>query len=322
MLRPVRGAGLAALVAAVALPATASAQEVSACNTTVTEDAVVTQDLTCAGPGVIIGAGDVTLDLQGFSLRGNGTSTGVANTGFPGVTVRNGRIANFGVGVSVKSSANNGHLDRLRVIGNATTGISVTASTGVFITASRVSANGQVGIVYTDDLAIAPSLGGITGSTVTANGSNGILVATTAAPTLGMKIQGNTVGANNNGISLIGTSQAKVNKNTLAANNTSGIAVLNADQTKIASNTISGSQVHGIEIGTGNTSTVVSGNRATYSRQDGINNKAVDTTFTGNVLKFNRDLGIDSVSVITAATGNVAKDNGNPAQCTGVPCSS
>ena len=62
--------GAFVLVAA-APEAQAAGTPITQCGQTVTTNAVLTQNLVCAGDGVIVGASGITIDLKGFRLRGD-----------------------------------------------------------------------------------------------------------------------------------------------------------------------------------------------------------------------------------------------------------
>ena len=81
------------------------------CGDTITADTTLDRDLTnCPSNGIIIGADDITLDLNGHSISGDGKPVrrcprrqpcdmGVFNDRHNGVTVRNGSLRGFAVGV-------------------------------------------------------------------------------------------------------------------------------------------------------------------------------------------------------------------------------
>ena len=89
----------------------ASASHVS-CDATITADTTLDSDLVdCPNNGIVIGAGDVTLDLNGHTVSGNGErvkrcgrrefcDVGLLNDGHDGVTVRDGSVREFGPGCS------------------------------------------------------------------------------------------------------------------------------------------------------------------------------------------------------------------------------
>jgi parallel beta-helix repeat protein len=84
------------------------------CGDEITADTTLDSDLLdCPNNGVVIGADDVTLDLNGHSIDGDGTlfegcdpqqepcDVGVANNGHDRVTVRHGSVREFAIGVLV-----------------------------------------------------------------------------------------------------------------------------------------------------------------------------------------------------------------------------
>lgn len=72
------------------------------CGALVTQNLRLTQDLSCSGDGLIVGADGITINLGGHTLEGVGAGHGVDNSGgYHGVTVRNGAIRGFDVGVAL-----------------------------------------------------------------------------------------------------------------------------------------------------------------------------------------------------------------------------
>src|SRR5437899_6709268 len=82
----------------------------------------LTRNLTATGSCLTIQANFVTLDLGGFVITGNGTGSGIAATPIQAITVRNGTVTNFSIGVNFKS-AHDATIERLRVIGNSSGGL-------------------------------------------------------------------------------------------------------------------------------------------------------------------------------------------------------
>jgi hypothetical protein len=72
-----------------------------ACGDVIVTDTVLEADLDCPPftHGLIIGANDLTLDLNGFMISGHRAGVGVFNIGYKDVTVRNGAISGFRDGV-------------------------------------------------------------------------------------------------------------------------------------------------------------------------------------------------------------------------------
>jgi Right handed beta helix region len=76
------------------------------CGDTIMQTTILTSDIgPCPGVGLVIGADDLTLDLNGHSIEGSdggvGVSVGSDLTARKGVTVRNGTIIRFGQGVLI-----------------------------------------------------------------------------------------------------------------------------------------------------------------------------------------------------------------------------
>ena len=97
----------------------ASASHVS-CGDTITADTTLDSDLVdCPNNGIVIGADDVTLDLNGHLIDGDGTEApgcdemtelcdlGIASDDHDGVTVRDGSVREFGIGVFIRSARKN-----------------------------------------------------------------------------------------------------------------------------------------------------------------------------------------------------------------------
>ncbi len=122
----------------------------------------VTQDLVSRSSPqcILIDASNVTLDLQGHTISGDGSasSKGISNGGNRNslnTEVRNGSISNFGIGIDL-STAVGARVERVRVLNSVTTGVQVgpgstVASTLVVNDRENIAGNGinasQVSIV-------------------------------------------------------------------------------------------------------------------------------------------------------------------------------
>jgi parallel beta-helix repeat protein len=131
-------------------PALTLAPKEAKCNTQVTGDFKLANDLTCAGDAFVIHVDNVVLDLNGHTITGPGMgpqtwpnpqldSVGVRVGGHTNVTVRNGKIDGFSTGIyfidMVKSSIEGVRSTRNRY------GFYIHASTGITIKDSTVEAN-------------------------------------------------------------------------------------------------------------------------------------------------------------------------------------
>jgi parallel beta-helix repeat protein len=89
------------------------------CGDAIVEDTTLDSDLSCPNNGIVIGADDITLDLNGHTIDGDGTpfagcrprrefcDIGVLNDGHDGVTVRDGSVREFLTGVFVGKARQN-----------------------------------------------------------------------------------------------------------------------------------------------------------------------------------------------------------------------
>jgi nitrous oxidase accessory protein NosD len=93
------------------------------CGDTITTDTTLHKDLiNCPNNGIVIGADDIALDLNGHKVTGDGApfdpcpddefcDVGLLNDGHDGVTVRQGRVRQFAEGVFVAGARHNRLLD-------------------------------------------------------------------------------------------------------------------------------------------------------------------------------------------------------------------
>jgi parallel beta-helix repeat protein len=112
-------AGIAAVAAVGATPATSQLPNEVSCGDTIVADTILDRDLVdCPNNGIVIGADGITLDLNGHLIDGDGRpvadcprrqfcDTGVVNDGPDGVTVRDGSVRQFGAGVFVGRARDN-----------------------------------------------------------------------------------------------------------------------------------------------------------------------------------------------------------------------
>jgi large repetitive protein len=118
--------------------AQAAASDVS-CGETITTDTQLDSDLlNCPNNGIVIGADDVTLDLNGHIIDGDGTEfadcppdepcdIGVVDFDHHGVTIKGGRVREFGFGANVVG-ATDSRVSRLAFSNNLFSGLLVVDS--------------------------------------------------------------------------------------------------------------------------------------------------------------------------------------------------
>jgi len=182
------------LVAAAAEGQARSGTPITACGQVVTTNAVLTTNLLCTGSGVVVAASGITIDLKGFTLRGGGAYYGIDDPGYDRVTVENGVLRNFEVGVYAHGGADEVRVSGLLAVGNFA---------GVYISGNKAWVRSST--VAADDLgiyvqggsarvekatAVGNQLSGISidgdtasvrSSTASGNGGDGVRVAGDAA---------------------------------------------------------------------------------------------------------------------------------------------
>lgn len=139
----------------------------------------LTGDVSSTGNGIDIQADDVTVDLNGFTLVGDGSGEGLDISSQTNIVVRNGRIRGFLRGALV-SGATGVRLTDLRIVDSTLSGVFVTSqSEDIEIHGCAVSKNGANGIhVYSgNDMVSTLRPHYIRNNTVHDNGNIGILAS-------------------------------------------------------------------------------------------------------------------------------------------------
>ena len=200
-----------ALAAAVAFLAAApsngsSAIPITACGQNVTSNAVMTQDLVCAGLGIAVGAPGITIDLKGHTLRGTGNGYGIYNpAGQDHVTIKNGVVRNYTAGIRFWTS-DDATVSNVVVSGNTAQGLYIDGN-GVSIASSTASGNGNTGFIVTgtsarisSSIAAGNAIYGVSvngdgasikSSTISGNGWGGVFVTGNGAKLKANKANGN-----------------------------------------------------------------------------------------------------------------------------------
>jgi parallel beta-helix repeat protein len=308
------------------------------CGETITADTTLASDLVdCPNHGIVIGADDITLDLNGHTVGGNGEpvescpedefcDVGLLNDGHDGVTVRDGSVREFAFGVFVGRARRNRVL-RITSSSNPLFGIVVESSARSLVRNSSASRN--VG-TEADGMGVFGSHHiRILHNSFRRNGQLGIHVAESTHVLINRnvisrnptaieleanrnEVSGNRVSRNGNGIGVAG------NRNVIRGNRVDrsrgaeggfGIPVERGDHNLIARNSISDTQASaisvGFEPGAGN---VVRRNRIRAAGETGVlvDSKGKQTQLLGNLI---RGAGGDGVLVKSTATHTVLRRN-------------
>lgn len=163
------------------------------------------------GDCLIINSSDVTLDLSGFTISGAGTGKGITSSAsVHNVTVRNGTVRGFAVGVSLGGHGN--VVEEVRIVDHSDTGLFLGA--GGLARNLVIQGNFHVGALLSTACALATSV-------VRANGNSAQSSGISAGP--GSTITGNTIWAN------IGTGLSASSGSTIMGNtvlDTTGVGML------------------------------------------------------------------------------------------------
>ena len=305
-----------------------------ACGQVITHNFHLRNDLVdCPGPGLVIGANHIRVDLGGHTVDGVNAGDGIDNTGgFDNVIVRHGTVQQFQQGVHLVNASRN-RLDRLTVQ-QTFRGIEVESSDHTRIVHNRVTANFDgIHLIGSDTNRIAYN--NVFGNTASA------IVLITGSD--GNKVVHNKTHDNASwGITSDFSADNVYDHNRVFRNTIAGIEPFHGTNIRITNNTVWRNQI-GIELFT-TTGSVLRGNKVRYSVGDGIhtfmgstgnrlvNNSAhrngddgIDVEDAGNTIRRNHanrnaDLGIFAAAGNIDGHGNTAHHNGNAAQCVGVAC--
>jgi parallel beta-helix repeat protein len=237
---------------------------------------VITDNLIASGDHcLVIGADDVTIDLDGFRIMGDGTAgkSGITDNGIlrRSIAVRNGTIQGF-----------------------AHRGIDLASSDQIKVEEMRVHTNGGGGI-------FGRTLGIVKDCVVTANGSDGIVMGEAV-------LTGNTV-THNAGSGIGGGTESTLTNNTASFNSGRGIRLLIAPLDKccntLTSNTASHNGGHGIFASS--CCNTFTSNTAGRNGGDGMVVQSA-STLTGNTASGNTGTGI-AVTCPSNLNGNTAVFN-------------
>lgn len=290
----------------------------------VVKDLTTAQNLNC----ITINTSNVTIDLNGHTLYGPGTTAGTGGDGIhsaagDNITITNGSIRNFN-GNGIILNVAQAHINKVNVVGCSENGIGVDGGviennlvsqngfSGIYSTNTTYPAviannvvsynNNTYSVTFVDYTAIYGTNNcDITGNNVTNNDATGIYVNSGNS-----KITGNLV--NNNffeGIGAFGPN-CTITGNNVTGTSYYGDGIYTANGCNIIGNTVAGSSYVGIYTGNG---CKVSDNEVYNNVGSGIsvNNGC---TLTENNVYSNSSDGIDAVYGCLVR-GNTFESNGN-----------
>ncbi len=210
------------------------------CGQVVTVSIVLTADLTdCGGDGLVVGAGGITIDLDGHVVDGTGLAAGIRVDGHDRVTVTGGSVREFDQGVALGSGTSGAIVHAMELRMNELAGVSLTnaddAAGGSTVRHTMTTANG-VGILVEAGTQRAH----VHHNTVTGNTGQGIHVLASGDNT----IEDNTLsGSSDAGVELVGSVGNRLLRNSVSqAADTAVIVSEGSHQTVLEDNTLTDSE--------------------------------------------------------------------------------
>ncbi len=310
---------LVVLFAATVVPTAGATTWSPACGAVVTQNVTLSKSLKNCASGLVVGGDNITINLNGFAIKGlaNGTGVGVDVTDRTGVTVKNGSISGFADGVKLFNTT--GSTVEGLVIRNVVTGIRL-ARTDNGTDANHILDN-KVRFAVDGIVAFGAASSRIADNTLADLTGIGIFCRDTFAGDA--EIEGNRSVRNDVGIRLqfCGASLAE----NVASHNTSAGIFRTRSSGETFRNVANDNG--GIGINVDDSPGVVSGNvtRGNFGHGlvivDQIAENGPFYTVASNTANLNGGLGI-----MTNLTGvvddgcNRARNNRDPMQCLGVAC--
>jgi parallel beta-helix repeat protein len=318
------------------------------CGDTITADATLDHNLTnCPDNGIIIGADDVTLDLNDHTIDGDRRPTagcdvetefcdvGVVNDGHDGVTLMDGSIRQFGGAVNFFGPVRHNRLLRVSATSSADVGIQLYNASDSVIRGSSANSSPnrhRLGFglaVYSSHRLriVGNSFRSNTGDGIHTVDSDGNLFARNLVAENGVRGivleggEGNEIRRNrfirNDGVGItLDPGIDSVVKRNRVIGGSDGIRVANGRGNLVAQNTIVGSARAGVRLGLadpplGGSHNLVRRNRVTDSRHDGfvVMPKDGDSLMKGNLARGSGDDGFDIRNRTAKLTRNRAVRN-------------
>lgn len=268
------------------------------CGAVLTSNTTLQNDLSCSGPGaaLVIGADNITVNLNGHTLTGDGTGVGIDNSGgFAHVTIKNGTIAGFGEGIRAEGA--NG----LRI-----SGIQVNGANG------HRSVTGAIHILDGEDVEIKNCAITVTPGEFAPHGIRLDKVNNVAVQNVG--IDGGFSGVSFFGLAGEGATTGRIQDCRIRNGWNSGVLLARTDDARVKNNEMSGCSV-GMQIGAGFfvSNIQVSGNNIHNNELGGIYALAMlDSRISDNALTDNTRYGInlDEACANNVLSGNLVANNG------------
>ncbi|HMQ26587.1 MAG TPA: right-handed parallel beta-helix repeat-containing protein, partial [Acidimicrobiales bacterium] len=292
---------------------TAVQPTVVSCGQIIVLNVLVLNDLTdCPGHGLVVGAGGITIDLGGRVIDGSGlvsAGTGILNDGFDGVTLTNGTVQEFSLGVALLNDTQGNQLSGLALNGNLGSGLLIQNSSQNLVENNSISGlvanpllSSDVGVVLE-----GASVNTIRGNTVTDTGDAGILLT---AGSNENNVENNLLlRSGDAGITVEDSEGNDIIGNTAHEMSDSGIALDGALDTTVRGNDVRFNP-GGIEL-FASLENLVELNNASSTTGDGIalDGDSIENIILLNVVGGNGGRGIAVLNAAAEGSGNLIENN-------------
>jgi cysteine-rich repeat protein/parallel beta-helix repeat protein len=230
----------------------------------ISEDYILSQDLTCSGDdGITIAADDLTLDCNGFNINGTGVGAGISISNRENIVIRNCNITNFYYGIKSLNSREIQIIETNRIEDNDFYGIYLYQTNETLINESTI----------VDD-------------------NNGVYMISSE----GINITDNVIDLNRKfyGIYSYGSNNNLIYNNSMT-DNYHGVYLVNSDNANVSNNVLDDSDVYSVFLHSTSDSSVFESNELTNSQQAiRIKGNSGSNTFINNTMNHHSDYGLYS----------------------------
>jgi len=220
----------------------------------ITEDTILTRDYIFSGNGFVIGADNITLDMNGYTITGEALSfsRGILVMGRNGITIKNGTITGFSQGVQLFNADNNVIQDVI----------------------SQNNTENGIHIMSDSDKNL------IDDCTLKSNGTNGVFIGYGVSPSNNNTVQNCTISNNPDGINAYDSVGNSLVRNTINNFSGSGIFLKYSESNHVLFNRVSNDGVsdgQGIHLDDACSFNVIQGNNISTCGVAGIISDGIDS---------------------------------------------
>jgi parallel beta-helix repeat protein len=255
-----------------------------------------------AGSTILIGAPNVDLDLNGFTLTGGGSPVISVLAGADHVTIRNGVLAGGTIGIDVPGAARKIDVEDVKIHDTSTSGIHLGSVEGAAIRRVEITDTGSEGILWDGPAAVKHGtiqdnlLRRTSAGIVVMNNCSSVAISDNRIEEPGTGAGGVLPGT---GIGVIACGAVLVKNNTIERSKADGINLISSRGNKIYNNVVRTAGGNGIRLDGGTSDTLVlhnvvsgSGTGALASGGSGLMVEGSLNAAENNLLNSNAGVGL------------------------------